>query len=468
MAQCEYRDLELMVKQRGIESSLEYLQRAGVYLSFEEFKEGAEVQRAGRVIPVQPDQFDRPAAAGRIPVRSGGTRSRGLWISITLDHLATAYAPQLASFLDSVGGANTPIVTWQLGFPSGAGMIVWLALAKLRRPAVRWFSLTPAPRIIRPHQLAFRLARIIAQRAGIRTPQPEYAPVQHAPRVLDAVMPALRTAGVCIVITTPSCAVRLAAEARRRGVSLQGVHFLTSGEPLTPGKAEEITQTGGRAACHYAVTEAGGSVGAPCGNPIDPDEVHLRSDALVMITRPRRFGDMDVNAIMLTSLLPSAPMPLLNVEMDDFAETSRRPCICVWGRLGLETHLVRIRSFSKLTGEGTTLLGTNCVQIVEHTLPHAFGGTSVDYQLVEAEDEDRLTRLYLLVSPKVGPVDETEVLRRFTHALADTSGRPLGGTRPIWTQARSIRVIRRDPLITETGKLLPFRTLGASERRALT
>jgi hypothetical protein len=462
LARCEYRDVEVMVKQRGVEPALDALRRAGVCLSFEEFKNGAEVHRGGRVFRFTPDQFDPPNPSGGIGMRSGGTRSAGTWIFLPIEHLALTHTPQYGMTLGMFAPGQTPVLTWQLGFPSGAGQASWFSLAKLRRPADRWFSLTQIPRGIGGRwQSVFRAARFLAKRAGIAVPLPEYTPVAEVARVMDAIRAALARAGRCLVVTTPSCAVRLAAEARGSAASLRGVTFLTGGEPLTTDKIEDIRRSGAAALSQYSVTEAGGSVAGPCGAPSEPGDMHFRSDALAMITNPRTIGDVSVDAIMLTSLLPTAPKILLNVETDDFGRIEQRACGCLWDQAGCTTHLLHIRSFTKLTGEGTTLLGSNCVHIIERVLPSTFGGSSVDYQLVEAEDEQHLTRLFLFISPRVGPLDEQAVLLRFAEELQGTATRPLGGRRQIWEQAGSVRVVRQDPISTGMGKLLPFHTLGA-------
>ena len=462
LARCEYRDLELLVRQQGLESALAALRRDGVYLTFEEFKTGAEVRREGRIFRFTPAQFDNPAVAGVTAIRSGGSRSRGTWTPFNLEFHVAAHAPQLAVVLEAMAPPAAPVITWQLGFPSGAAVGSWFSLAKLRRPPRRWFSLTPIPRGFRGrHRLLFQAARLFARRAGLDLPMPEFAPVEAVGKVLDAIVAAQEEAGSCVVITTPSCAVRLAVEAQRRPLPLPGVLFYVGAEPLTPEKAEQVRRGGARVAARYAALEIGGSGAAPCGDPAGPDDMHFRSDVLALITSPRQFGDVSVNALMLTSLLPNAPKLLLNVELDDFAQVEERRCGCVWDTLGCRTHLMHVRSFTKLTGEGTTVLGSNVTHIIEQVLPAAFGGSAVDYQLVEAQDEDRLTRLYLLISWRVGPLDERAVLRRFLQALEATGGRPLGGRRQIWEQANSIRVLRRDPIPTGAGKLFPFHTLGA-------
>ncbi len=459
--------VEQIARTAGLEAALGYLRDSGVYLTFQEFKEGRGAWRGDRVYRFQPEQFDNPHPVVGIPTRSGATRSRGTWSSLTLEHLAAGEVAHLGLVLDAFVGEEAPVLTWQLGFPSGAGIASWFALGRLRRSHARWFSLTPIDR--RPwqrHMLLFRAARRAARRAGLERPAPEYMPVQHTGQVLDIILGVRRQVGPLAVMTTPSCAVRLCAAARGRGASLEDVMFLAGAEPLTPGKAAEITRAGARVASYYAMAEVEGYVGVPCANPSRPDEMHFLSDHLAFIRNPRVHGDVSLDALMVTTLHASAPKLLLNVEIDDFALIDERRCGCLWDQLGCQWHLSGVRSFTKLTGEGTTVLGTNCVQIIEEVLPQTFGGSSVDYQLLEAEDEHNLTRLFLLMSPRLGPVDERRVTTRFLEALEATRDRPLGGTRSIWSQAESIRVLRQDPIPTGSGKLFPFHTLAGPPAQA--
>ena len=82
-------------------------------------------------------------------------------------------------------------------------------------------------------------------------------------------------------------------------------------------------------------------------------------------------------------------------------------CSCEFGALGFESHLSGIRSFEKLTGEGVSFVNTDFVQLVEEVLPQRFGGESTDYQLVEVENASGITRLKLVISPRVGAIDES-------------------------------------------------------------
>jgi hypothetical protein len=84
----------------------------------------------------------------------------------------------------------------------------------------------------------------------------------------------------------------------------------------------------------------------------------------------------------------------------------------------------------------------------------------VDYQLVE-EEEDGVTRVSVLVAPRLGDLDEDEVIETVlrTVGFADWSRR-MADT---WRKAGTLRVKRREPYATRAGKVLPLHVLaGAS------
>ena len=117
--------------------------------------------------------------------------------------------------------------------------------------------------------------------------------------------------------------------------------------------------------------------------------------------------------------------------------------------------LRQVRSFSKLTAEGVTLVGSEMEHILESVLPARFGGTPLDYQLMEEEDGGGLTRVVLIVSPRVGVVDERAVIDAVLTALRGASlGTAVGGG--LLGAAGALRVRRAEPIVTARGKLLPL------------
>jgi hypothetical protein len=61
----------------------------------------------------------------------------------------------------------------------------------------------------------------------------------------------------------------------------------------------------------------------------------------------------------------------------------------------------------------------------------------------------------------VGPVDEDRVRQRFIDELRDPA-QTRSLMPPLWRQAETVQVVRRDPVPTARGKLLPFHTLAQS------
>jgi hypothetical protein len=56
-----------------------------------------------------------------------------------------------------------------------------------------------------------------------------------------------------------------------------------------------------------------------------------------------------------------------------------------------------------------TFLDTDLTHVLEQDLRARFGGSAVDYQLVETEDGAGVPRLCLLVHPRLGPLDDDAI-----------------------------------------------------------
>ena len=194
-----------------------------------------------------------------------------------------------------------------------------------------------------------------------------------------------------------------------------------------------------------------------CPDENAADDVHLATNryAIVERERPVYAGGPTVRALLLTGLSPHSPKVLLNVEPGESAHLEERECECSVGALGLRTHLSQIRSFEKLSSEGTTFARGNTLQILETVLPARFGGSALDYQLVEEAGTDGATRLVLRIHPGVGPLD-VEVVR--TVFLSELGRDSLADTYQanLIRRAESVVVRRLPPLATTAGKVLPF------------
>jgi hypothetical protein len=230
--------------------------------------------------------------------------------------------------------------------------------------------------------------------------------------------------------------------------------FRLGGEPFTEARERVLAVAGCRAIVNYAMSETGRIANA-CGTPEHRDDVHVLLDKLAVVRRPKRLpGGQEVGVLHYTTLLPSAPKVLLNIESDDYAEVEERDCGCPLGTLGLRLHLHTIRSATKLNSEGMTFAGADVLRIVEEVLPGRFGGAPGHWQLAE-EEQDGMTRVVVLASPEVGPVDEGAVV----EAVLEELGRGPGNRRlqaRMWREGGTVVVRREEPAVTQTGKVLPL------------
>jgi hypothetical protein len=262
---------------------------------------------------------------------------------------------------------------------------------------------------------------------------------------------------ICIAMT-PSAAVRVARAASEAGRRLDRVTFAPRSEAMTEARRRNIAASGARIIVDYGSLEVM-SVAASCANGTAADDLHLYTHRHAVIQRSREVfaGGPTVDALLFTSLSEQGPKVCFNAELGDHAEMDERPgdC-CALGRLGLTTHLWNIRSFEKLTGEGVSVAGSHLLRVLEEVLPERFGGSSIDYQLVEIEEEDSgLPRLVLRAHPRLGALDEVAIREALLEALSrgNLVDRNIALT---WKQAGTIAIRREPPLATRAGKILPF------------
>ena len=446
LAGCESGDLAHLVAKEGVEGALERLRDAGVYLTFDEFKGRRDVERSGQRFRFRESDFDAPGAAG-LTVRSGGTRGPATRVRTSLPFLGDlARATALA--LDAHGVGTGAHAIWLV-----SGLPTVLLCAKLGRPPLAWFH--PLSPLSRGQRVSAAYVGALSRMTRCPLPRPRFLAVERPEEMAPWLAARVREGGPVCLTTYASSAVRVARSAREAGLDLSGVCFITLGEPFTDAKRVTVAAAGARAVVRYAFTEAG-IIGFACGTPRASDDLHFYENAYAMIQRSRAVGPAGpvVEALLFTSLLPAAPKVLLNVESGDSARITRRECACALGAAGLTTHLDSIRSFEKLSGEGMTFIQLDLLGVLEEVLPARFGGDGADYQVVEEEDQDGILRLSLIVSPRVGAVDSEVVRTAFLDALARQPG-ALGGVK-LWRHAETVRVVRRFPVPTAAGKILPF------------
>jgi hypothetical protein len=457
LAKVDLGDVRAMLHGRGLEATLLALREAGVYVTFEEFKGRQPMVRGGCEIAVQPRDFDNPYLHHYYGATSGGSTGAGTRVSTDLDHLA-AEAPHYLLTDHAHGIFGLPTGTWLGVLPDSSGTNFALRHAHYGHVISKWFSYHAAgqPMPTLRFRAATRYVRGVARLCGVRFPQPEPVSLEQASIVARWLGETLEVHGAAVLVTTVSRALRVSLAAQAAGLKLEGVTMIGTAEPATMAKVSGIMRCGARWIPAYAFVEAG-IVGFGCARPRAPSDVHLFKDMLAVVPYPRHVADagMTVNAFNFTSLLPTAPKLLLNVEMDDYGILQTRSCGCPMEQYGLADHLHDIYSFRKLTGEGVTLVGSDMLRVLEEVLPSRFGGSPLDYQLHEEEDERGFTRLCVLVSPRVGVLDDTEVIRTVVDGLA-RGGFASELATATWLAAGSLRIRRSEPMWTARGKLLPL------------
>jgi hypothetical protein len=455
-AQCDPRELDAMVWKDGIEFTLSALRDAGVYLTFEEFKGREPVVRNGASFRVRADAFDNPGFTRYYGISTGGSTGKSRRVLMDLEHMRASLPMHILA--DHIHGfLGLPFAIW-FEIPPGSGLNSVLTRVAYNNVPERWF--TPVWGGPDGGPARFRLATSailrLARASGARVPSPEHVPLERADIIARWAAKMLQTHGPCGIRGHVSKVLRVALAAKDLGLNLTGVTITGGGEPPTPGKVAQITASGARFIANYHFAEAG-AVGLRCMNPQDPNDQHLLMDHLALIQAPREVPRMgvSVDAFCFTTLLPTAPKLMLNVEIDDYGVVETRSCGCPWEEFGFTTHLRDIRSYRKLTGEGVTLIGSDMEHILEAALPARFGGSPLDYQLLEEEDERGFTRLSILVSPRVNIPDESAVVDTVL-ALLRRGDAGANMSSAIWKQAGSLRVKRQEPRQTGRGKVMPL------------
>jgi hypothetical protein len=456
LAGCEFGDLQALVRSQGLEGALYRLREAGVYITFEEFKGRKPIVRHGQTIAVTARDFDNPFVPAVFYVQSGGSTGVAINVGVNLEQVASRAPDELAT-LSAHRLLGIPKLRWSPILPTGSLRHI-LRAAYIGEPPLRWFS----PLGLRDsrywvkYALATYYSVAWARACGLRVPWPEYVRVDQAVKIARCAADLLREHGRCLIYSNPSRAMRVCMAAEQAGINLHGAAFHGTEEALTAAKVGYLQSAGVKYVSNYGMVESN-RIGAACAQPCEPGDVHLLKDAVALFSYPyvvERLG-ITVQAFNVTTLLPSASKVMLNVQMDDYGIIEERHCGCELESHGFTTHIRQIRSYAKLTGAGVTLIGTEMERILEEVLPARFGGTPLDYQMSEEEDEQGFTRLYVLVHPRIEITDEQQVVDVILQALRASS--PMAdATRTVWEPMQTIRVRRAEPVLTERGKLLPL------------
>ena len=455
----EPEDALRLVHDGGVDAALERFHDAGVYLTLEEFRCRTPIVRGALTLSPKPEDLDNPLAHGPAVTATGGSRGVARPLRVDVPHMEQR-AVALSLTTEAHGLAGRPHAQWRPVPPGHNGISSALGYAKCGTLLERWFAQFPLT-IDRRHwrHAAFTRATLWAsRRAGAPIPRPEHVPLDRA-EVVGRWLADRRAAGAAAVVNLPaSSAVRVSRAALAEGLDISGTHFLVGGEPLTDGKAAVAGEAGCSIFCNYGMGETG-ALGVGCSAREHLDEVHLLTDRVAVAQRERAIGTAGarVGALLYTTLLSSTPKLLVNVESDDYGVLERRACGCPLDELGLDLHLHRIRSYDKLQSEGMNFVGSLLYALVEEVLPARFGGAPSDYQLVE-EEVDGLPKVHLVASPRLGPLDEAEVVEVALRTL-DGGGAARGMMAELWRAGETLRVVRREPHATNAAKVLPLHVL---------
>ena len=451
-AGAEHGDVTSLVRREGLEAALEALRRAGVHVTPEELKGRVPVVRGSLRLDVSAADFDNPLAPAGARAMSGGTTGRPSASMLSFDDLVED-ARYVRLWVRGAGLDGRPLLLWRSVPPARSGLRGAFRSLRTGLRLERWWSPTPvalrrrAPR----DAVALRAAWSIAHAHGAPIPWPRHLPLDRAGAVAEAAATLVAAGTPPVVDGTAGAVVRVCRAAAELGLDLAGVVARTGGEPLTVQKQAAAAAVGVRASCHYASHEVG-RIGFGCADPLAVDDVHVASGRLAVIAGERRDGG-DAR-LLLTSISPTTPRLLLNTDIGDTGVLERRACGCPAGALGLDLHVHTIRAAAKVTTDGTNILHAELLDLVERVLPARFGGGPDDYQLVEAEEEG-VPRLRVVVSRRVGAVDEAEVVRTVLGVVGEGPAWR-GMTAGVWRDGRTVRVVRREPYTTHVGKVHAF------------
>jgi hypothetical protein len=458
LAGYDYSDVKNLVRNDGLESALKTLKDAGIYVSYEESKGKKPIIRNGKTVETQESDFHNPYTSSYFESQTGASRSRGSKIKTNFDFIEQkAVYAAVSNHIFEVQDA--PWGIWLPALPVSSGITRILSNAKVGVDTAKWF--TPIDMrenfIHRVNEWILNAMLIEGRLLGKKLPKPEFVHQNNSIVIGKWMSSMLKETGRCCQLASPSGAVRICNEAEKHGLELDGAVFIVGGEPLTKAKQEKIMSLGCTWVSNYASSECH-AIGYGCKNPVHVDEVHFFKDslALIQINKILKESEVEIDSFFLTNLLSSAPIIMLNVETDDFGVVDSRNCGCGFQNLGFTDHIYGIRSYSKLTGEGVTFQGSNLIKVLEEDLPRLYGGSPIDYQVVEKEDGDGFTRVILNISPDVGGINEEELREKFIELL-NPSGRNTNVD--MLDKGGNIFVERDYPIPTRSGKIMPIHIL---------
>lgn len=455
-AGCSYQDFADRVRRDGLETALEVIRRAGVFLTHDELKGRAPIIRSGRHIPASGASWRNPLVSGGLFGMSSGSSGESIRTSESIAFLRYQEA-HLDLLWRELGLGERMHADLRPPFPSLRAFEIGLAAARLGYRTDRWFPAGKPARHAALYDAATRVMVALANLAGSDMPYPEMLPVNDFSRVA-AWIAEQRTVGIpCAISGMVSPSVRVAAAALDHRLDISGTIFSVGGESLTPAKRAVVEEAGAEVYSRYHITEIG-NIGHGCRQMHTGNSVHLYREAIAAIVhqRPAAISGVEVNSLLFSTLLPSSPRILINAETEDSGVITPSRCDCTFARAGWTTVISELASFGKLTGHGVTLVGTDVVSVLERDLPALLGGHAGDFQLVESEAGTQ-TKIVLYVSPRV-QTTPAAARQCFLAELSKHSGGSMAAG--LWTKADAFEAIIAEPIAGSTGKVFALHLLG--------
>jgi hypothetical protein len=453
-------DIELLLSQQGLEGTLVRLYEAGIFVTYDEWRGLRPVKRGALEFLIKDSDTDNPLLSDAYEMHSSGSRGAGSRAFTDLALLSHESAFRLLA-LQSHGISDPRTAFWYPVPPNTIGINNLLRFARVGIEPLRWFSPAKFPGGLAGMRsgLLVNYTRLLCRLTGHKAPSPEYVPQEEVIKIASW-LAGMVTAGTPAFFAAPaSSAARICHEAAKCGLSLAGTVFEVSSEPLTEAKAAAIASAGSIAIDRYAASDFG-LAGMSCATRAEVDDMHVVADRLHAWTTAKELDGVTVPALVYTTLATNSRKIMINAESGDYGNLVERDCGCAFGELGLRTHLSGLYGYDKVTSEGVTFMGTELYWLLEDTLPRRFGGDGMDYQLVEEEDESGIPSVSVVVAPRVGPLDEEDLIATVLHTLKGYDRYDRGTyMSDQWRQARTLRVQRCEPYFSGRRKILPLHIL---------
>ncbi len=464
-AGCELGDLETELQRDGLDATLKRLREAGVRLSHEEFKGRKSIERGGKTLQARTTDFVNPLVKAAFENMSSGSRSRGTVTRPSVEYQIYREAQDalfMGQFLqpDRAVGAILPIL------PSSVWLHRSLSCRRNGHPIEKWFTADGSWRESGHYKLLTHLLVAETKLLGAGIEGPTFLPHGDFSPVVRWILEQ-RAAGRPALISSPvSLGVRVAAAALESGADIAGTLFLCGAEPLTEARRAVMERAGGIVYPRYGISEVGW-VGCSCHEMTTGSCVHVMRDSVAVISHRRLapLSEVEVESLLVTTLLPSAAYVLVNVEMDDCGKLEEATCNCDFRAMGFTQQIRDIYSFGKLTGQGITLLGGDLLKVLESSLPERFGGTPIDYQLVELDDSSKAV-VELRVHPRLGVRSEADVRGYFLAEIRRLWGGSL--TYRQWSETDAVRIAFAEPYVSGGRKVNSLHLLASPDRRPAT